>query len=145
MRLRHGFRKAEVVFRTPTGTSRLALNGLPPEQAEQAFGAALSRAIDRRFLAENPGFNTRSDFWILNYPASSEAYTLDGYGSLDLKEWDLRVWQKDEGGKWTVWEAFRLHDSETNKLSMEIVKVFDFFLFAPWSQILNRFTGQTCG
>ncbi|KAF8889946.1 hypothetical protein BD779DRAFT_1785309 [Infundibulicybe gibba] len=84
-------------LRKPTGWRRALLNGLPPEN----------------FIDNPPKFYTGPliDYWVLEYGAVGDAYSLVAKGEVDIKTWDLSVWSR-EGGEWEVWEIWRLHDQE---------------------------------
>ncbi|KAF8889948.1 hypothetical protein BD779DRAFT_311086 [Infundibulicybe gibba] len=112
LRLRWGFRETEIVFRKPTGWRRALLNGLPPEEFERQSTDILYRAIDPKLVSLNTGYLTRSDYWVLEYGAVGDAYSLVATGEVDIKTWDMNVWTR-KGGEWYVWEVWRLHNTET--------------------------------
>ncbi|KAF8874166.1 hypothetical protein BD779DRAFT_1476618 [Infundibulicybe gibba] len=98
LRLRWGFRETEIVFRKPTGWRRALLNGLPPEEFErQSTDTILYRAIDPKLVSLNTGYLTRSDYWVLEYGAVGDAYSLVATGEVDIKTWDMNVWTRKEG------------------------------------------------
>ncbi|TFK45032.1 hypothetical protein BDQ12DRAFT_673980 [Crucibulum laeve] len=122
VRLRYGFRDTEVVFRAPTGWRKYVVDNLPPEQARWEREKALGRAIAPKLLAENPGYTTRSDFWVLHYPPTMDAYWMEKNGNLPLDAWDLRVWQKDPQHGWMVLEAYKLNEHGLSEAILEVVK-----------------------
>lgn len=105
MRLRCGFRDAEIVFRKPTGYTRSSINSLPPDQFQTAYTNSIYRAIDPQFLKSNVGFNTRSGFWVLDYSAPIDAYKLVDSGQVSLDMFELSVWQRFDGN-WAVWDVY---------------------------------------
>ncbi|TFK74467.1 hypothetical protein BDN72DRAFT_893153 [Pluteus cervinus] len=121
LRLRYGFKGKEVVFRKPTGWRRALINGLPPDQRMREFFGSIYRAIDPSLLAQNVGFNTRSDFWVLEYAAVCGAYDAANRGEIDIENWKLKVWIK-ENGRWCVWEAWRAQDTNVSTRTFQIFK-----------------------
>jgi len=128
LRLRHGFRQTEVVFRAPTGREYDNMIALPPAQFQEAWQASLLHATSRVFLLGNTGFNTRSPPWNLCYTASTDAYHLANSGQFDLNNWELSVWQKNEYQQWTVWEAWRHQDPTLSAKALVLIKVCLFSL-----------------
>ncbi|KIJ98916.1 hypothetical protein K443DRAFT_680361 [Laccaria amethystina LaAM-08-1] len=122
LRLRHGFRQTEVVFRAPTGRRYDQIMSLPPDQCKHAWDQALIQATNKHFLRSNTGFNTRSPPWNLCYLASAHAYQLEAEGVYDLKNWEISVWHKNSDQRWTLWEAWKLGDSAQQAKTLEVIK-----------------------
>jgi hypothetical protein len=86
----------------------------------------LYRAIDPKLVFQNTGYNTRSDgFWVLEYRAPLEAYARAKSQEIDMKKWDLSVWQK-EGEEWMVWEVWQIHLPGRSERRVNIFKVSKF-------------------
>ena len=128
LRLRHGFRQTEVVFRAPTGREYDNMIALPPAQFQEVLQASMLHATRRSFLLANTGFNTYSPPWNLCYTASADAYRLANSGQFDLNNWELGVWQKNEYQQWTVWEAWKRQDPTLGAKALVIIKVCLFSL-----------------
>lgn len=129
LRLRWGFRPTEIVFRKPTGWRRILHNNIQSaEQRSLDWTNTLYRAIDPNLINGNPGYNTRSDFWVLEYEATCDAYALLKSGEVDEKIWELSVWQL-EAGQWHVWEVWRVHDKSQFTKGLDLFKVRCAFLF----------------
>jgi len=139
-RLRYGFREIEIIFRTPTGESRALLANLPDDQRETEYTNKLYRAIDQNLVYQCSSYITQSDnLWVLEYEAPLEAHARAKSGDIDIKKWDLSVWQKP-GEDWTVWEVWPMHlPGESKRIAMFKAKLESrkADLFNRWKDFMN--------
>lgn len=137
LRLRHGFHPTEIVFRKPTGWRSAHLASLPRDRFQAEWQDALAEATDWKLVGENPGDNTGTDVWAVDYRVTGEAYDLVRKGVVSERTWDLSVWYNDyQADAWAVWQLSQMHTEVYTSTLLAAIKVRRLLIMmSKWSNI----------